>query len=165
MKTAVLILITLVSLVLCGQNKIEYENFEFRRNGQILSKEQVEDLTDSLFTGQYRFYLAKKQLYISQSSKRTMIRNLTNLTSAYVLIGGGVSVIYAVFDPVAAYALGDIGDLEDPILLLTGSILTASGLNIVRCVGGKSNYERRADKNFRRVAISLNNRLSKETGN
>ena len=165
MKTAVLILFTLVSLVLCGQNKIEYENFEFRRNGQILPTEQVENLTDSLFTSQYRFYLAKKQLHVSQSSKRTMIRNLTNLTSAYVLIGGGVSVIYAVFDPVAAYTLGDIGDLGDPILFLTGSILTASGFNIVRCVGGKSNYKRRADKNFRRVAKSLNNRLSKETGN
>jgi|GEM_PF-4780744 len=65
MKTAVLILLTLFSLVFYGQDKIEYEDFEFRRNGDILSMEQVENLTDSLFTCRYRFYLARKQLFVS----------------------------------------------------------------------------------------------------
>jgi len=158
MKTAVLILLTLFSLVFYGQDKIEYENFEFRSNGDILSMEQVENLTDSLFSGRYRFYLARKQLFVSQSSKTTMMRNLTNFTNSVFMIGYGVGGIAISLDPFYFDS--------EYVWLTTGSaLLTGSGLYMLRFVGRKSNYERRADKNFRRVAKSLNNRLSKETGN
>ena len=70
-------------MVLFGQ-AVEYRDFEFSQNGESLSMSAVERMTDSLNTGQYRFYLARKQLFVSQSSKTTFVRNLTNVLSAAI---------------------------------------------------------------------------------
>lgn len=147
-KLNLTILFLFSSMVLFGQ-AIEYRDFEFSQNGESLSMSAVERMTDSLNTGQYRFYLARKQLFVSQSSKTTFVRNLTNVLSASIYGGygiGGISIDLLFNDQLTFIGVG-------------GVVLVGVGLNSLRFVGTKARYASRADKNFQRVARNLNSKL------
>ncbi len=135
-------------MVLFGQ-AVEYRDFEFSQNGEPLSMSAVERMTDSLYTGQYRFYLARKQLFVSQSSKTTFVRNLTNVLSAAIYGGYGV----------AGITIDMFWNDELTFIGAGGGVLVGLGLNSLRFVGTKARYASRADKNFQRVARNLNRKL------
>ena len=142
----IIMMIFAISPVL-GQ-PIEYSDFEFTYRDGSISMSEVERMTDSLLTGRYRFYLARKQYFVSQSSKTTIVRNLTNMTSAVLCCGYGLGgIAIAMFDD------------DNVVFGVGGGVLIGIGLNSTRAIGNKARYAERADKNFQIVARNLNKEI------
>ena len=148
-KLKLTVLFLFSSVVIFGQ-AIEYRDFEFSQNGKSLSLYQVEKLADSLSTGKLRLYLAKNLFRVSESSAKTVTRNLSNATVGVFSISiGSVGIGF--------YQYND----ENLLLGLGGAAMIRVGLNSVRFIGTKARYARRADKNFKRVARNLNQEIIK----
>lgn len=156
MKLPFALVVLLIKLSVFGQDTIHYDNYVFSRGGKVISLEEVRSLTDDYKAGRRNFYFGEKQLFISQSFLRTVKRNTTNVFMAAFFASGGIGVLAESpnYSDSASFKI-------IPFLVrnIYGSLVTSVGIYYASHISTQKRYSRKADKNFKKVSLKLNQAL------
>ncbi len=86
MKSALIIIASLIHLSAFSQDLIEYRDFKFYQDGLEISFEEVFELTKEYRVANVNFRQGKRDYAVSESTSRSIRRNLTN--GAFAFSGG-----------------------------------------------------------------------------
>jgi hypothetical protein len=149
MKLPFTLVVLLITLSVFGQDTIQYDNYIFSRGGKVISLEEVRSLTDDYKAGRRNFYFGEKQLFISQSLLRTVKRNTTNVFMGAFFVPGGIGVF-------ANYPYSSDDIIPFLVWNVYGALVTSVGIYYASHISTQKRYSRKADKNFKKASLKLN---------
>jgi hypothetical protein len=162
MKLLTTIAAVLISISAFSQDYIEYDNGTFTQNGEQLSMEQVKDLVNHFNVGGPKFRRAKKCLRLAQK-RNPGVRNALNG------IGGvAAGLVSPIFVAVGVDFLIDGGadflEFYHPptgfAFIALGTVSASTATYLFSNIGNKQAFELRANKQFKKVAYKLNNKVA-----
>ena len=166
MKLLSTIAAVLISISAFSQDYVDYNEGTFSTNGEELSMEQIKDLTVLHKSGRRNFRKAKKCLSLAQKPNPRVSNTLNGIggvAAGFVSLGGFVigqnfldnygdwwiNLLIEFYHPPTGYAF-----------IALGTFSASSAIKIFSEIGNKQAFELRANKQFKKVAYKLNNKVA-----
>jgi hypothetical protein len=164
MKLLTTIAAVLISISAFSQNYVDYNEGTFSRNGEELSMERVKDLVKHFNVGGPNFRRAKKYLRLAQKPNPAVLSNTLNgiggVAAGFVSLGGFAFAPIFLIDEGQGQGLDFYHPPTGFAFIALGTVSASTATYLFSNIGNKQAFELRANKQFKKVAYKLNNKVA-----
>ena len=163
MKLLTTIAAVLISISAFSQDYVEYNEGTFSTNGEELSMEQIKDLTVLHKSGRRNFRRAKKCLRLAQKPDPRVSNTLNGIggvAAGFVSLGGFAFAPIFLIDEGQGQGLDFYHPPTGFAFIALGTVSASTATYLFSNIGNKQAFELRANKQFKKVAYKLNNKVA-----